>query len=267
MPRSRTRRTPKVRLTYKIPGAADHIFQGDMDCRRCAAPTNRHKQCQRRVCYALPYCAAHTKKLLRVRVCQSDYGSGLSAYEPSAAADKTGRHKQGRPVFAKDKMIVPYSRHVPVKLSVQARNPIYDRDGPAMPAFDGKDRAIAEYITAAELERRYPGDLTGPYADTIEGDHDHAFDAVTVRSVGAMANDARETGRRPNAKFVPVHNRYRKYKDRSEVWLRATRNIYHGDPILVNYSADYWGGIQPSITHDPHYRPRCRRSARVAPRA
>jgi len=258
--RARTPRTPKVRLRYEPDDepAHDHTYEAVMEVRTCPAPTNRHHRCKRRVRYGLPYCADHTKRLLRVQLCRSEHGSGMSAWDPA-----TVRGGKRRPVFAKGDLIVPYSRHVPIAAAGKKK---YDEVGPFMPIYDGAygplgHRHIAEYITDAELERRYPGDMTAPYAYKPPGGQPYVFDAVKIRSIGAMANDSRDSGRAANAIFAAPPARYRPTV-RPEVWLRAERPIYHTDPILVDYSDGYWEGVQPEIAHAPHYRPRCRRSAR-----
>lgn len=80
---------------------------------------------------------------------------------------------------------------------------------------------VGERLTRAELEARYPGDATAPYAvTTAKG---VIVDAARLRGLGSFAN----SGIDPNAVLT----------DRPE--LRATRFIASGEEIVLDYGAEY----------------------------
>lgn len=104
--------------------------------------------------------------------------------------------------------------------------------GPRTLVFKKKD-VIAEYlgevIDEAELGRRY-GTERAPYTIWVcDGTY---VDAARLRSYAAMANDARGHGR-CNARFT--HGSATRPPE-----IRATRDIYNGDEILVSYGDAYW---------------------------
>jgi len=55
------------------------------------------------------------------------------------------------------------------------------------------------------------------------------------RGGASFANDGR--GPRNNAKFVLQHD---KSQGRDRVFLKATRDIYDGEEVLVSYGRTYW---------------------------
>jgi hypothetical protein len=102
-----------------------------------------------------------------------------------------------------------------------------------------------EQISAAELERRYPGDVTSPYA--WQKNQSEAIDAACVREVGSLANDARGSRFRNNAR---IWYRMRQVGGRrkKEICLQATRPIKQGEEIFVSYGPEYWSATKPSQT-------------------
>jgi hypothetical protein len=94
----------------------------------------------------------------------------------------------------------------------------------AKPVFK-KNRTVIEYdgqeLTAEALKERY-GSHTAPYA--VAKHKGLVVDAALARSPGSHANH----GRRPNCRFG-VNNA-------NKVVIIATRSIYNGDEILLNYN-------------------------------
>jgi SET domain-containing protein len=83
-----------------------------------------------------------------------------------------------------------------------------------------------ERVTFAEMNKRYTARKTAPYAANVPS---HGVDAACERGVASLANHAPES--RKNGKFV--------YDSRNNLYLVATKNIYNGEEILVNYGTDY----------------------------
>jgi SET domain-containing protein len=100
-----------------------------------------------------------------------------------------------------------------------------------------KGETIVEYrgeqITAQERQRRYLGG-TAPYGAASSVPGMDTIDAACWRSIGSNANGSRGQLRN-NARFS-VDNRNRRTN------VKATRDIYHGDEIIVSYQAAYWAG-------------------------
>jgi len=98
-----------------------------------------------------------------------------------------------------------------------------------------KDDNIIEYagqhIDQEERDKRY-GNKTAPYA--IEVRDDEYIDAALYRSTAALANTARGSGKRNNARLVTyVRNGL------AHAALKATRHIRDGEEILCAYGAAY----------------------------
>ena len=120
----------------------------------------------------------------------------------------------------------------------------------------GPNAYICEYggerITKTNLNARY-GDYTAPYALFVRGPRGgHYLNAACKRGVGAMANHAEAA--RANAKLSQARRGA----------LVATKPIYNGDEILVDYGDEY-GFDEPVVnrTHSVaprlvHSRPRLR---------
>jgi len=98
---------------------------------------------------------------------------------------------------------------------------------------------LGERLTQAQLDRRY-GDYTAPYA-LQHGREGWILDAACRRSMASMANSARGTRRRNNARFSVRRD--------GTVWIRSTEVIRPGTEILLRYGRDYWQGPQDSEHH------------------
>ena len=107
---------------------------------------------------------------------------------------------------------------------------------------------IGERVTMQELDRRYGEDGLAPYAlaDSVLPTQD----AACKRGIGAWANApeglrVREKQRQKGRQNAALNAYDGKY------YLFATRNIRHGEEILVNYGNTYFkdGGKPHKTTH------------------
>lgn len=180
------------------------LFSGELLQIECQNPLG----CSRKTS-AIPYCWQHMRTNLCLNIKESNIpksGKGLFAYCPFL-------RDKGVPVFKKYDMICDY---------------------------------IGEPISSEELEKRYrysvgkkQYDPTGPYVleDCETG---WIYDGALLRGAGAIANDARGSGKRPNASLVSSDIK----KGDKFPGLMATRNIYHDEEILVSYGREYWNNLK-----------------------
>lgn len=91
-----------------------------------------------------------------------------------------------------------------------------------------------ERITKRCLEKRYPGNLTGPYSATHK--NRHFFDAACSRGIGSFAN-AKFNGQRsaPEGR----HNAVLEWRAKHGIWLLATKDIRAGREIFCWYGDDF----------------------------
>ncbi len=139
-------------------------------------------------------------------------------------------------LLSKKNLRVFPSREVPGQLGLFASTTAKpsdgdgDGDGDDDMLFDAGDtivRYFGERKTKAEIDARY-GRRTAPYTVQVGGVRGDKFiDAACVRGAGAYANHHR---RRNNTEFVASGN---------NVLMVATKPIYDGDEILVDYGAQY----------------------------
>jgi hypothetical protein len=94
-------------------------------------------------------------------------------------------------------------------------------------------RMYGQRITKTELDARY-GEYTAPYGLSEDG---RVEDGACARGIGMLANHA--VKREANGEFL-LH--------KAHFWLFATRNIAHGDEILVNYGKMY-RLVEPGSSH------------------
>lgn len=65
-------------FTFKKAPTGQTIFEGDLECRRCAYVKTNSEQCKRRSCKQLPYCFQHVKTVYGVEIKESTIpGAGL----------------------------------------------------------------------------------------------------------------------------------------------------------------------------------------------
>lgn len=112
--------------------------------------------------------------------------------------------------------------------------------------FKGGDTIMVyegERLTRAQLDQRYGKDDLAPYAVGLNRED---IDAACRRGAGSIANGA-FTKQGANAKFDS-----RMEGGVRVVRLRATKNIKHGQEVLVLYGDKYWDG--PNGTHSTKRR-------------
>jgi hypothetical protein len=137
-----------------------------------------------------------------------------------------------------------------------AMMPRQNDDGPRRLVFKQNDYICdygGEKITKRELDARY-GNYTAPYALFVrqrKGKGGHYVNAACMRGVGAMANHANAA--RANARLAPMG---------ASGALKATKPIYEGDEILVDYGSEY--GFQEPVIDKTHWV--SRRSVAARPR-
>jgi hypothetical protein len=205
---------PKKAFTYRF---EDKHFVCGLKKLRCLGKARQtEKQCTRET-YLLPYCWQHMKKIDGVVAQPStipNAGMGLFACDPESSRRTV--------VFKTGDFITQYA---------------------------------GETLTQPELDERYGKDGLAPYAWAIPG-RDDFLDAACVRSIGALANSHHGTRQKPNAEIEIIgdenlseQRRARKNALRAfslpkkMMGLVATRPIYNGDEVLVDYGPEYFKGF------------------------
>ena len=93
-------------------------------------------------------------------------------------------------------------------------------------------RYQGDHLTQAQVDARYPGDVTAQYVYC--GNSRNCIDGrKTNSSVGRYSNDARGSNQRNNARLVWD-------SQRRQANLRATRKINLGREVLASYGPAYW---------------------------
>lgn len=205
------------RLVVPDGEALDILFKCPLKSKHCEGLKKNGARCGRNTVRALPYCWQHYQKINKIVISKSNVpngGFGLFACESTV---------NGEPVFRKGDLICDYG---------------------------------GDILNGAQLSARYgSGGQTAVYAF---GDPDSAnfIDSACKRYIGAFANDSKGSKKRSNANidstFVKQNDRdrinkmrYRPLPPGKVIGLVATRNIFNGDEIYVNYGADYWKGLLP----------------------
>lgn len=86
---------------------------------------------------------------------------------------------------------------------------------------------VGENIDLEELNERY-NKYTGPYA--IQVNKNLYIDAALERGVGSLINHKNKSN--TNCEFMNSNKK-------KEIWIRATKNIYHDQELFLNYGRDY----------------------------
>lgn len=158
-----------------------------------------HDGCRNRTVMSQPYCWIHLLKDRKLRIRKSTIrgaGQGLFAQTTWKVPSAVRRVREAV-AFKKGEQIIPY---------------------------------VGEILSAGQLAERY-GRKTAPYA--LKMSRDRFVDAAFKRGAGGMANDPRNSTKRPNARFSL--NSRGTYPS-----IKASRTIYSGEEVLVPYGAGYW---------------------------
>ena len=103
------------------------------------------------------------------------------------------------------------------------------------PVFNPRDNIIdyhGKEKTIDEINEQYGEDNTAPYA--VEYKQNQAIDSASKRGVASLANH--KPRRYINAELVPKKDNTRRIVG---VQIQATKRIFHGDEIFVNYGRTY----------------------------
>ena len=170
---------------------------------KCCAKSKSGGACKRTVVNGLLFCFQHTRSLLHLRIDVSGIVVNNNRMHGLFACDPSkGRNDI---VFRKNEEICPY---------------------------------FGEILTKNELNKRYPGDTTAPYA--LKMSSNRYLDSACFQSIGAKANKAPK-GKRNNARFSGSINK-------PYARLVATTNIRNGQEIFASYGQSYRftnSGIKP----------------------
>lgn len=127
-----------------------------------------------------------------------------------------------------------YQHHLKIKKSTIPNAGLglfaYNKKSNNEPIFRKKDKIIqfiGENIDLDEKIDRY-GTYTSPYA--IQVTKNSFIDPALYRGVASLANHT--TRKEANAEFTNPNKK-------KEIWIRAIKNIYHNDEILLNYGNAY----------------------------
>lgn len=152
--------------------------------------------CNRPVYVGIPFCKEHTKTELKLVVKRSRIpGAGDGLFAWSLNRNPTSNDV----VFVKGDRICYY---------------------------------WGEHISVKELDRRYPGNIIGPYAirNGEKGKGRYVEHAACVRGIGSLANHGGK--HQSNAE-------YHYLRDPKRFVLVALRNIHHDEEILLDYGDNY----------------------------
>lgn len=203
--------------------AEDKHFECTLSSQRCEGITGKGKRCKKQVTLGIPMCYAHLRKHHRLSIAKSGvHGLGVFAYDAL----------EDGPVFESGKKITEYA---------------------------------GETLTGAEIDARYGGnDSTAPYAMLVyrpaarRGVDPHresiSVDAACHRGVSSFVNEARRA-QDVNCKYVTDRNRANPRNNKKV--LVATKDIYHGEELLVSYGEAYVHDNNDNSTK--YVRPRARR--------
>jgi hypothetical protein len=156
----------------------------------------------------------------------------------------SGYNKNGSRCKRRVCLATPYCfTHMPEYLHLKVKQSTIANAGKGLFAFDknkGNNEIIfkkgdlickygGEFISHEELDDRY-GDYTAPYGMHLT--NQTVQDCACKRDVGSLANSA-NLKKNNNAEFYVSTAPIR------EVKLRAIKNIYNNQEILINYGNDY----------------------------
>lgn len=163
-----------------------------------------------------------------------------------------GHNKDGHQCRRNTVIGTPYCfTHIKSKLHLQIKQSnipnagkglfAYRKDNINQPVFKKGD-ILAHYdgeeITRNQLIERY-GNHTAPYA--VKKNNNLYIDAAGKRGVASIANTSRNTNLKPNVELTAKLN------------LKAKKNIYSGDEILISYDKGYKLN-EPNVRYETNNR-------------
>jgi hypothetical protein len=159
--------------------------------------------------------------------CSPTFDCRLQCQQCRAIVARTGRRCRRRCCVG-----APYcSSHWPSVYGLKVKPALYGKGLFAARAFRRGQWICpygGEHLTTAQLEARYPGDTTAPYALSEGG---YVEDAGCRRGIGSMANTADPAHGQQNNALYYVRGRGRNRR----LWLKATHTVRVGDEVLCNY--------------------------------
>ena len=174
-------------------------------CLPCQAQTRSGRRCKIITCRDSDLCHIHLKSLNKIviapsRVVQGGLGLFAWTHRNIGVSERVAGHP---PIFKKGDIITSYGGEI---LSRNDMNRRYDY-------LDPQSNKIIQ--------------PTAPYG--LYKSKEEVYDGACRRRGGVYANDYRSSGQQYiNAYITTAMN------------LKATRNIYKGDEILINYHKGYW---------------------------
>jgi hypothetical protein len=208
-------------LLFKCCVNSDHDSSDRcLNCRQCTAVTKSDKRCKLYACKDVNFCHIHLKLTYHVVVAKSNIkgaGDGLFCMRRNRGRGSGKRGVKEKPFFKKEDFIMPYNGEILNDNDITHR---YDD-------LDTNDNVIVEN--------------TAPYAVTVSVDNKNNFiiDGACIRGAANYINDTHGTNYEANVRFIEGN-------------VYATRDIYKGDELLVDYGKDYWKGMD-TISQKEYY--------------
>jgi len=170
-----------------------HALLHSEQCIAHTGPDQHGPQCNRTVIIGEPYCWSHLLSIKHLRIKNSHIpGAGKGLF----ALMRTKDLPADNIVFHKGDIIATYT---------------------------------GEHINLATRKKRYPGEMTAPYA--VENTKDDFIDAALERGYAALVNHG--TNQQSNVKWVHSH------KNGGEIRMKATKNIPNDTELRINYGRIY----------------------------
>lgn len=226
-------------------------------CSQCSYMIAPGRRCKQRSCVDHRLCWQHLRKEFKLRIAPSQLqidgvsvGRGVFALTDKPLSTRllarlkngkaSARERQQYLVFATDAEIAPYAGQT---LTKKELDDLYDYK-------DHNDELVEQ---------------TGPYTvnDNVEGtipDDGSIRDALCVRNVAAYVNDphgSKDAKANVEMHFkVPDTGPLKKKRTAGIFIIKATRDIFQGEEILLNYGQDYWEGGPIAQVKEKSVRPR-----------
>ena len=178
----------------------------------------RVKKCPKTSRLAGPYCRKHGVKILNLRIMKSMYLESIGINGLGLYAYNSKKADRKSAVFKPNTLVRPKPKHGRL--------------------YMGDDFTPEELCNI--WDKSPDINANAPYALRI-GEENYVMDSCLNRGFSAYANDASQDTERINARFVRGGN------------LLITKEIYHGDEILVSYGPKYWlDGGKGGVSHNTY---------------